>query len=247
EEGVGASRSSAVENRRAKRVEDTRGPSLRFEVELVAEDEGTIGKRRREDPVCIQRFLGKTREVDPRPEVPQNLGGEGGERRPVGFCEHHVEPNRRRAVLPNPLEEAGDPVPRPRPLAEPFETRLVEIYDRDRAWRRVLRGGPEKRVVDLPLDGNGQRRGPGGEGPSEEGEDEACKDRWKSGIAGRASRHVGYRTVISTRRFRGSGTWSPVGTSGLSFPWDVTSRTDGSIPFPSRKEATAMARFMERA
>ena len=232
EEAVGASRSSAGENRRAKRVEDTRVPPRRFEVELVAEDEGTTGERRREGPVGVQRFLRKAREVDPRPEVAQDLPGEGRERRPVGFGEHHVEPDRRRAGRANPFEEAGDPVPRPWPLAEAFETRLVEIHDRDRAGRRVSRGGPEKRVVDLPLDGIGQRRGPGGEGPSEEGEDDARKDRRKGGVAGRASHRSGYRTVISTRRFRGSGTWSPVGTRGLSFPWDVMSRTEGSTPFP---------------
>ena len=173
--------------------------------------------------------------------------GEGRERRPVGFGEHHVEPHRRRAVLANPLEEAGDPVPRPWPLAEAFETPLVEIHDRDRARRWISRGGPEKRVVDLPLDGNGQRRGPGGEGPSEEGEDDARDDRRKGWEAGRPRHRAGYRTVISTRRFRGSRTWSPVGTRGLSFPWDVMSRTDGSTPFPRRMEATALARFRERA
>ena len=77
EEAVGASRSSAGENRRAKRVEDTRVPPRRFEVELVAEDEGTPGERRREGPVGVQRFLRKAREVDPRPEVAQDLHGEG--------------------------------------------------------------------------------------------------------------------------------------------------------------------------
>ena len=109
------------------------------------------------------------------------------------------------------------------------------------------RCGPEKGVVDLPIDGIGQGRRPDGEGAPEDGEDDAGEDRWKRGIAGRTSQRAGYRTVISTRRFRGSGTWSPVGTSGLSFPWDVMSRTDGSIPFLSRMEATVLARFRERA
>ena len=247
EEGVGASRSTAVEDRRAKRVEDAGGPPRRLEVELVAENEGAAGKRRREGPVRVERFLRKAREVDPRPEVAQDLPGEGRERRPVGFGEHHVEPDRRRAGLADTLEESGDAVPRPRPLAEAFETPLVEIHDGDPARRRASRSGPEKRVVDLPFDGNGQRRGPGGEGSSEEGEGDARDDRRKGWEAGRPRHRTGYRTVISTRRFRGSRTWSPVGTRGLSFPWDVMSRTDGSTRFSSSMAATALARFRERA
>jgi len=69
-------------------------------------------------------------------------------------------------------------------LAQPFEARLVEIHDRDRAWRRASRGGSEKRVVDLPLDGNGQGRRPDGEGAPEGGEDDAGEDPWKGGVAG---------------------------------------------------------------
>jgi len=66
-------------------------------------------------------------------------------------------------------------------LAEAFEARLVEIDDRDRAGRRRSGGGPEKGVVDLPLDGIGQRRGPATDRSTEQREERTGDEKRESG------------------------------------------------------------------
>jgi hypothetical protein len=74
----------------------------------------------------------------------------------------------------------SDPIPRPWPLAETFEARLVDFHDRDRAGRRRSGGGPEKRVVDLPLDVIGQRRGPETDRSCEQREERAGDEKRES-------------------------------------------------------------------
>src|SRR5262249_10187241 len=120
------------------------------------------------------------------------------------------------------FQQARYPAARPRPAAEARETRFVDVYDRDSPRSlRAMRGPKQKIVRALIRVGEEERRVEVEPGDEQGGDEPPCYDM---PVEGAISVERSYHTVISTRRLRGSATWSSVLTRRLSLPCDSISK-----------------------
>ncbi len=157
----------------------------------------------------------------------------------IRFGEDDIEGDGRRPLIAERGNQPRHHVTAPRPLADRRETPLVDVDDDDPRIGRPQGRGAQQDVVGLVFEVAEQRRAIERKQRGDDGRNHPAPE----GEA-RAALH---RTVISTRRLRGSATLSAVCTSRSASPCEVASTNEGSRPASTSRLRIATARFIPSA
>jgi hypothetical protein len=184
------------------------------EIQIARADDVRARKTLRQEAVVVQQPLRDTLDRNIQAEVALHARLHIRHRRAIGLWKDDVQPNRGRPGGKDTVDEVGNAIARPWPLAHGGEAGIVDV-DHDCAGTRCRR----RRVLEQRIvPGGVERPERPGSGIVEGGRHQREQQEREQRRAARGRALAPHRITTSARRLRGSAPWAAVPGSGSLSP-----------------------------